>query len=99
MAMFSYPMMPPPTTTEKAVGERRITHFTPVGISVCEELDVASIVAGSGEDKESQQKAVASAALEAVRAEYKALEEALFADASKRSKSFVQPWVKAPALA
>jgi glycerol-3-phosphate O-acyltransferase len=40
MAMFSYPMMPPPPKTEKAVGERRITHFTPVGISLCEELKV-----------------------------------------------------------
>ena len=70
-----------------------------VGISVCEEIDVASIISASGEDKESQQKALASAALEAVRSEYKALEDAIFADESKRSKSFVQPWVKSPALA
>ena len=76
-----------------------LSSFIAVGISVCEELDVASILAASGEDKEAQQKAIATAALDAVRSEYKALEEALFADASKRSSSFVQPWMKTPALA
>eukprot|EP00955_Chlamydomonas_euryale_P048761 354069-Chlamydomonas_euryale.AAC.23 len=46
MAMFSYPMMPPPPKAEKDVGERRLTAFTPVGISACEELNVKAIVGG-----------------------------------------------------
>eukprot|EP00983_Pelagomonas_calceolata_P078924 1154444-Pelagomonas_calceolata.AAC.5 len=36
MAMFSWPMMPPPKTIDKDIGERRITNWTPVGISLCE---------------------------------------------------------------
>lgn len=51
MSMFSYPMMPPPKTVDKSIGEQRVTNWTPVGISLCEELDVASIIAGT-EDKE-----------------------------------------------
>lgn len=99
MAMFSHPMMPPPTTIDKAVGERRMTHFTPVGISVCEELNVASILATCGEDKEQQQKAVAGAAFDAVVKEYQKLEEAIFTEPSKRNNNYIQPWAKAPALA
>jgi hypothetical protein len=42
---------------DKAIGERRITNFTPVGISLCEELDVAAVLADvAADDKEAQQK-------------------------------------------
>ncbi len=57
MAMFSYPIMPPPVTVDKSIGERRITNFSPVGISICEELDVAKVLAGApADDKEAQQR-------------------------------------------
>lgn len=99
MAMYSYPMMPPPPKTEKDLGERRITHYTPVGIAACEELDVAAIIAAAGsDDKAVQQQALATAAFEAVCKEYAALEAALV-DPSKRTAQYVQPWAKAPAMA
>lgn len=65
MAMFSAPLMPPPNKVEKAVGERRITNWTPVGISLGPELDVAAITAGI-EDKEAAQLKLANAAFDAV---------------------------------
>lgn len=50
-------MMPPPKTIEAHIGERRITNWTPVGISLCEELDVGKVLSGiSAEDKEKQQQ-------------------------------------------
>lgn len=41
--------MPPPRTVEKAVGERRLFGHSPVGISVCPELDVEAVLEGIGE--------------------------------------------------
>lgn len=46
MAMFSWPVMPPPKTLHKELGERRLTGFSPVGISVAEALDTDAIIAG-----------------------------------------------------
>jgi glycerol-3-phosphate O-acyltransferase len=46
MAMFSYPVMPPPKTVDKALGERRLTAWSGVGISVCEELDWQAVISG-----------------------------------------------------
>eukprot|EP00195_Chlamydomonas_chlamydogama_P013536 CAMPEP_0202890636 /NCGR_PEP_ID=MMETSP1392-20130828/978_1 /ASSEMBLY_ACC=CAM_ASM_000868 /TAXON_ID=225041 /ORGANISM="Chlamydomonas chlamydogama, Strain SAG 11-48b" /LENGTH=408 /DNA_ID=CAMNT_0049574243 /DNA_START=120 /DNA_END=1342 /DNA_ORIENTATION=- len=88
MAMYSWPIMPPPVTVDKALGERRITNFSPVGISLCQPLDVAAIndTASRGtepEDKVKQQVALAKAAQEAVMAEYEALEAAI-KDPAKR---------------
>lgn len=37
--------MPPPRVVEKEIGEKRIIGFSPVGISVCPELDVEAILA------------------------------------------------------
>lgn len=51
MTMFSYPIMPPPKTIDKELGERRLTAWSGVGISLCEELDWQNISAGI-EDKE-----------------------------------------------
>jgi glycerol-3-phosphate O-acyltransferase len=48
MAMFSYPVMPPPKTVDKALGERRLTAWSGVGISVCEELDWQAVISGEG---------------------------------------------------
>lgn len=36
MAMYSWPVMPPPKTVDKTMGERRLTNYTGVGISVAE---------------------------------------------------------------
>mmetsp|Transcript_14639 Transcript_14639/g.42856 ORF Transcript_14639/g.42856 Transcript_14639/m.42856 type:complete len:530 (-) Transcript_14639:468-2057(-) len=97
MAMFSYPMMPPPPKAEKDVGERRLTAFTPVGISACEELNVKAIVGGITDKDEAQVK-LAKAAWTAVTEEYAKLEEAIL-DPSKRGTTYVQPWKKAPSTA
>ena len=57
MAMYSWPMMPPPRTINRDIGERRVTNWTPVGISLCEELDVERVLAGvNADDKEQQQR-------------------------------------------
>ena len=40
LAMNTWSMMPPPKTVDKSIGERRVTFYTPCGISLCEELDV-----------------------------------------------------------
>ncbi|KAG2427692.1 hypothetical protein HYH02_014524 [Chlamydomonas schloesseri] len=95
MSMFSFPMMPPPKTVDKSIGERRLTAFTGVGISLCEELDVAAIVAGCGsEDKEVQQKALAKAAHDAVKDSYAVLSKAIQDPAFRATrKEFTQPWM------
>lgn len=94
MAMYSYPMMPPPTTIDKSIGERRLTNFTPVGISLCEELDVAAIIDGSGE-KEEQQQQLATAAWEKVCDSYSDLEKAIKDVDYRQTKTdvYVQPWL------
>jgi len=94
MAMFSWPMMPPPKTIDKDIGERRITNWTPVGISLCEELDVSKVLSGiNTDDKEQQQKALAEAAHRASVEEFEALQEAIF-NPSKRGPGtpYTQPW-------
>ncbi|GIL81599.1 hypothetical protein Vretimale_1259 [Volvox reticuliferus] len=94
MSMYSFPLMPPPKTVDKSIGERRLTNFTGVGISLCEELDVASINSGS-EDKEVQQRALAVAAHTAVTESYKQLEQAVQDPAFRASRSeFSQPWLQ-----
>eukprot|EP00877_Chromochloris_zofingiensis_P006537 jgi/Chrzof1/2136/Cz11g03260.t1_GPAT1[v5.2] len=92
MAMFSHPMMPPPKTIDKAVGERRITHFTPVGISVCEELVPETVTAGI-EDREAASVKLADAAWKATLEEYKILEKAVHdPEFREASPQFSQPW-------
>ncbi|KXZ42557.1 hypothetical protein GPECTOR_136g640 [Gonium pectorale] len=94
MSMFSHPMMPPPKTLEKSIGERRVTNFTGVGISLCEELDIASIISGS-DDKETQQKALATAAHTAVTESYVMMEKAIKDPAFRATRpEFSQPWAK-----
>ena len=73
--------------------------FLQVGISACEELDIAAVVAGiPADDKAAQQQALATAACEAVTKEYAALEAAIL-DPAKRGAAYVQPWAKQPAMA
>ena len=38
--MATYDIMPPPATTEKALGEERVVNFTGAGLSLGEEIDV-----------------------------------------------------------
>ena len=89
MAMFSAPVMPPPKTLEKAVGERRLTNFTPVGISLAPELDVEAII-GPHADKVTQQAALAQAAFRGCTEVYIPLERACH-DAKARTKDLVLP--------
>lgn len=67
-------MMPPPPKTEKSVGERRLTGFTPVGISVCEELIVDEVVSGI-EDKVGVHGCVGRTRKRAIHLESNAVEE------------------------
>lgn len=90
MAMVSYKMMPPPPALEKSVGERRLTFFSAVGISLCEELD---LTIAEGEDKSAKAAQISQTAFESVCEEYKRLEEAID-DPSKRSDMYCQPWAK-----
>lgn len=96
--MYSYAIMPPPRVVEKAIGEKRVIGFSPVGISVCPELDVQALLAGiPAEDKEARQAAVAEAAFKAVRAEYDEMRAAI-RDPSLRGEGqqFSQPWLAFP---
>lgn len=92
MAMYSYPMMPPPKTVEKGLGERRITNYTPVGISLAPELNIESIISSTS-DKEQQQQLLATAAFNAVTDEYIKMEKAIVEKAFlKPGSDYVQPW-------
>ncbi|WIA35877.1 hypothetical protein OEZ86_004260 [Tetradesmus obliquus] len=95
MAMFSYPVMPPPKTVDKALGERRLTAWSGVGISVAQELDWQAVISGI-EDKEAAQAALADAAWKAVVAEYSELEAAIM-QPEKRAQmpAFSQPFLAA----
>nr|QKY14954.1 glycerol-3-phosphate acyltransferase (GPAT) [Polytomella parva] len=93
LAMYSLPMMPPPNTVDKAVGERRITNFTPIGMSVGDEIDWKAIVAAAGKSatKDEQHEILAVTARNAVAELYVELEKAV-KDQTSRPKYFVRPW-------
>ena len=42
LAMATYDIMPPPATSEKSIGEKRIVNYTGVGLSLGQEVDVSS---------------------------------------------------------
>lgn len=80
---------------EKGLGERRITNYTGVGISVCAAMDPTAIIAGL-DDKEAQQKKLAEVAHGLVTEEYKVLEKAIMDPAYRAAnKQFSQPWLSA----
>ncbi|KAG2485182.1 hypothetical protein HYH03_016071 [Edaphochlamys debaryana] len=91
MAMYSWPLMPPPKTVDKSIGEQRNTGFTGVGISVAEELDVVKLTEGL--DKEHHKDALAKAAHTAVVAQFEAMEKAIHDPAFRAAQpEFSQPW-------
>lgn len=93
MAMVSWNMMPPPKGVQKALGERRLTNYVPVGISVAEELDVDAILSDLPEDAEERPQALATAAHEATVEEYKKLDKAIHDSAARSDMpQFQQPW-------
>jgi glycerol-3-phosphate O-acyltransferase len=93
MAMWSWKLMPPPATVDKQLGERRLTNFTGVGVSVGPELDVEAITAPAGADKEAAQRLLADAALAETRAQYAALDRAVTDPAWRATQpQFSQPW-------
>lgn len=93
MAMVSWGMMPPPKGVMKAMGERRLTNYVPVGISVAEELDVDAILSGLPDEPEVRQQALATAAHDATVEEYKNLDLAIRdPDARASMTQFQQPW-------
>jgi glycerol-3-phosphate O-acyltransferase len=89
-AMYSYKIMPPPKVVEQDIGEERLVFHAPVGISLGEELDVESILAGI-EDKEERQKRLAEAAFQQTTDEYYQLVDAIF-NPEKKSDRFSQPF-------
>jgi glycerol-3-phosphate O-acyltransferase len=42
LAMATYDIMPPPSQSEKDIGEKRIVNYTGVGLSLGEEIDVSN---------------------------------------------------------
>ncbi|KAL4425187.1 hypothetical protein ABPG75_009203 [Micractinium tetrahymenae] len=97
-AMFSYKIMPPPRVVEKEIGEKRVIGFSPVGISVCPELDVEALLADiPAEEKEARQAALAEAGYKAVCEEYDHMREAV-RDPAKRGEGtdYTQPWLAHP---
>lgn len=90
-AMYSAPLMPPPKTIDKALGERRIVNFTGVGISVGEELNIEALTEGAS-SKEEMTMAVCQTTYDAVCSLYKELDAAV-KDPSKAPEYFTQPWI------
>jgi glycerol-3-phosphate O-acyltransferase len=89
-AMYSYKIMPPPKVVKQDIGEERLVFHAPVGISLGEELDVESILAGI-EDKEERQKRLAEAAFQQTTDEYYQLVDAI-SNPEKKSDRFSQPF-------
>ena len=94
-AMFSAPLMPPPKTIDKAVGERRMVNFTGVGISVGAEMDAAAIVDGV-EGKEAIAMTFSNAVYKEVCELYKEVDAAV-KDPAAAPAYFTQPWLEAGA--
>jgi len=100
LAMVSWAVMPPPPALESALGERRLTNFSGVGVSACPELDLAALAAaspGAGADADAFVKHVSDHVFEEVTREYKELEAAIEDYDGARAKNastgkFVQPW-------
>lgn len=93
-AMYSAPLMPPPKTVEKGLGERRMVNFTGVGISVGEEMDVKAVVEAvpdASENKEAVAAAVTGAFYSQVCDLYAELDTAV-KDPSTAPEHFSQPW-------
>lgn len=68
-----------------------------VGVSVCPELDVDSLLAGiPADDKEKRQSALADAAWKGVFDEYQSLVDAIDGGADKCGEGYSQPWKKYP---
>ena len=75
--MATYDIMPPPATTEKALGEERVVNFTGAGLSLGEEIDVdpatGTWAKGLGEDGDAP-AALTAHVLAKVVEEYRAIE-------------------------
>lgn len=97
--MYTFPVLPPPKTVEKAIGEKRLVGYSPVGLSLAPELDLEALLAGlPEEDKEGRQRALAQAAQDAVLAQYNALRAALRAGPEAAGREWSQPWLDYPAV-
>ncbi|KAL6782215.1 GPAT1 [Auxenochlorella protothecoides x Auxenochlorella symbiontica] len=97
-AMYSYKVMPPPTSIEKTIGEQRVVNHAGVGISVGPELDVDSLLAAvPADDKAARQAALSSAAFDGVTTEYTALWRAVHAAPEDVAPEYTQPWKAEPA--
>jgi glycerol-3-phosphate O-acyltransferase len=96
-AMYSYQIMPPPQTVSKSIGEERRVFHAAVGVSVCPELHVDSLLAGiPANDKEKRQSALADAAWKGVFDEYQSLVDAIDGGADNCGEGYSQPWKKYP---
>jgi glycerol-3-phosphate O-acyltransferase len=94
-AMYSYRIMPPPKEVRKDIGEERLVFHAPVGISLCDEMDVEALLSGM-ENKEERQAALASAAWEMVCNEYEIMLNAINDPANASAAGYSQPWLEHP---
>lgn len=45
LAMYTFRIMPPPKAVLKVIGENRLLAYSPIGLSLCPELDVEALLA------------------------------------------------------
>eukprot|EP01026_Neomeris_dumetosa_P033379 TRINITY_DN2660_c0_g1_i6.p2 TRINITY_DN2660_c0_g1~~TRINITY_DN2660_c0_g1_i6.p2 ORF type:complete len:217 (-),score=33.18 TRINITY_DN2660_c0_g1_i6:257-907(-) len=94
MSMLCWPVMPPPKKVEGAqLGERRLTNFTGVGITVGEELDVKSIIDGI-EEKQVRIQTLSDFVYRQVCELYSQLEEGIYKPERRSELGFAQPWLQ-----
>jgi len=75
MSLATYPLLPPPETVDKDLGERRVVKFTPLGLAIGKEIDwdhlLDASVAASTTDKNELRGLRAKAITKQVEDEYR----------------------------
>lgn len=98
-AMFTHDILPPPPSTQKDLGERRVVNMSKVGLSPAEEVDISDNGPwASGvdlEDLEAREKALSDHIYEFACVEYVRLVESLESSdnlAGRLPESCSRPW-------
>jgi len=104
MAMATYSIMPPPDGRNKALGEKRVTKYTGIAVSLAPEVDTSDGAAwrpaptgDAKADKELAAEAITQHLFEQVCAEYDVLEPVMadFEEPGYVPPNSAKPWVKA----
>lgn len=73
LALYTYPLLPPPNSVEKELGERRQAQCTPIHMAFGEEVDMENFPGGDSLPKKEKRQARATYIWEQVRREYQSL--------------------------